>query len=123
MRRIGAILTAFAFSLAGAFAISSPAQAASSDCFNGKFCLWQDIQYGGPLGMYSPSTTCYTMGVMNNAASSFYNRTGRTVRFYDGSSCTGDTSSVSCCFQDADLRFYGVGGVNWNDRITSFKLV
>ncbi|MEU8250706.1 peptidase inhibitor family I36 protein [Nonomuraea sp. NPDC048916] len=121
-KRLGIPLAALTLALTGAVATASPAQADYTDCFSGRLCFWQDYEYSGTLGMYSPSTSCYSMGVMNNETTSVYNRSGRTVRLYDSGNCTGDYYSISNGFRVWNLR-YGPQGSNWNDRISSFKQV
>lgn len=119
-KRVGAVLTALALALTGVVATSSPAHADVNDCFAGRLCFWQDYEYSGSLGMYQPSTTCYTMGVFNNMATSIKNRSSRTVRVYDSANCTGDYLSFLTNSSMWNLR-YGPQGSNWNDKISSFK--
>lgn len=119
LRRVGAIaaVTLLSVSAPGvAQAKDTVSTQTMSDCFSGYLCLWQDSYFSGPLGMYNPSTSCYTMGVMNNAVSSIYNRTGGMVRVYDGSGCTGSYSDFGNGDYAGSLSLSG-----WNDKITSFR--
>ncbi|GLW06903.1 hypothetical protein Misp01_20330 [Microtetraspora sp. NBRC 13810] len=69
------------------------AQAASTAAYCAQFCLYQHDEhnfYGGEWVMFRVNGTCQTIdGPMNNSASSMINSTGRTVRLYDSSNCTG----------------------------------
>lgn len=119
LRRAGAIAlaTVLAVGFSGTAKADTMSEETASDCFVGKFCIWQDSFWNGPLGMYNVSTTCYSMGVMNNAASSVYNRTGRGVRMYDSGDCSGAYSVVLDGDAIGSMSATGVG----NDHLSSFK--
>lgn len=88
-----------------------------ADCFSGHLCLWEDTYYGGTLGMYNATSTCYNMGVMNNMASSLVNNDSN-VRVYDGANCTGSSNTYLGGHSSGTLHLTG-----WGDRISSFKQI
>lgn len=112
------------------FTTASPAQAASGDCPNGKFCTWNNANYSGTRWEWSPGTIrslpngCLNVTASaNNNQSSFYMRTGliNTVfRLHDGANCTGASITVASSTMDADMTNHPFV-VAWGDTMTSMS--
>ncbi|MFJ4153039.1 peptidase inhibitor family I36 protein [Streptomyces galbus] len=60
---------------------SPQASASSADCSDGKFCIWADPNYSGTFGQSQNSQA--NLNGMDNRTTSFWNRTGKTVVFFN----------------------------------------
>lgn len=121
-KRLGATLATLVLGLGGVVVAAAPAQASVTDCLSGKLCLWDDINYNGPLYMYSGSTSCYNLISQNDHASSAKNRTSRTVRLYLNANCSGNYQELYTNESWGDFRVAPCCDT-WNDRVSSFKQV
>ncbi|MGW1412556.1 peptidase inhibitor family I36 protein [Streptomyces sp. NPDC002403] len=62
--------------------VNGPQASASFDqCQDGKFCIWADPNYTGTIGQSQSSQGNLTN--MDNRTTSFWNRTGKTVVFFN----------------------------------------
>ncbi|MBW9110161.1 peptidase inhibitor family I36 protein [Microbacterium ureisolvens] len=119
-RRIGAIIAAASLLAAGLLGVTSPAQAASSDCGSGRACAWSGYDYGvdGFWG-WTSWQYCYndfTGGSLSNdKASSFYNNgNAQVARMYQYLNAGGPYISRPIKSGYPDLNT-----VSFNDRATS----
>lgn len=109
----------------GALAVSTPAQAAYTDCPATMFCVWYDGNYSGARWQVSYGTLvdAYQNGValpswIDDQGSAVYNRTGYSVYMFDGSNC----GSVGWHRLVTANQKLTAPGSAINDRISSVQL-
>lgn len=91
-RRIAAMFAAFAVALTAGLATASPAQAAPSNCANSSVCGYVAGGYYTDQGYeYIPTRSAGTCEWVAHANkwSSFWNNSGRTIRLFKNSNCSG----------------------------------
>jgi hypothetical protein len=93
-RKIAAFVVAMMIGFGGAVAITTPAQAAQSDCWYGYVCLWSGGEpFTGTIYRIPamPRGYCFNVATsFNDRAVHFYNRMSqRSVEFYANANCTG----------------------------------
>ncbi|MFF5075646.1 peptidase inhibitor family I36 protein [Actinoplanes sp. NPDC000266] len=125
--RLRSISVALAVTLAGVFGAAVPAQAAGANCDNGYFCLFADTNYAGTRTLLAGGACATNVGSANDKASSVYNNTGYTVRFYQDTNLggkyilvaahSGASALSSVVIYNADGTFFGINTLN--DRISS----
>lgn len=118
-RKILAALATFAVLLLGA---QAPARATASDCTNGRFCTWNNENYGGTRWEWNvgtiralPNGCLNVTASANNVADSLYNRVGlvnTVLRIHNNSNCTDAGISIATSQSDARL--------DWSPGIVSF---
>jgi hypothetical protein len=87
------------------------------DCPDHYVCLWGDGNYAGRYVFY-PDNNLSVPNVgdrMNDLTTSIWNRTGRTICFYNDSNFQGQLLCVGAGGSTANV------GAGANDRITSFQ--
>jgi hypothetical protein len=102
---------------------ASPAAAAvpPPSCPNSTFCGYGAIAYGGSLGYeyipVRPAGTC-EYAALNNQWSSMFNGSGRSVRAFDSSNCTGGYITVA---NGREVQTITISYPGWGDRISSIQ--
>ncbi|GAB3428270.1 peptidase inhibitor family I36 protein [Flindersiella endophytica] len=99
--RVKAFGAAAAIVLAAMVGVGAPASASTQqprdfqDCWvDGTVCFWSQNGYNGGMVMADavPSGQCTNMGIYGN---SYYNRSSRPQRIWEGQDCTGRNVLVS----------------------------
>jgi hypothetical protein len=104
-----------------ALAHMAPAIAASAgDCPVGYFCFWAHDNFSGPMGKFRGSnrnwgaysqSACRKYGTWNDCASSYWNRTGKTVRVWWNNDFQGAHADLDNVPRTVSRE--------WNDQISS----
>lgn len=126
MRRIASMLAMVALAIGLGVGFGSPAMASTlHGCPDTDVCVYKNVNFGTPMAPRTAGSIAYAPGHcwlfnsdwINQTTSYAVNYTstdGSTVRFYDGSSCTGSYFSVGSAHTSAANVPDG-----WNDRINS----
>jgi hypothetical protein len=125
--RLRSMSVALGVTLAGVLGAAVPAHAAGANCGSGYYCLFSDKMYAGTRTLL-PGGACTTnVGSANDKASSVYNNTGSSVRFYQDTNLggkyimvaprTGVSDLGSVRIFNADGSLFGTNTMN--DRISS----
>lgn len=114
--------------LSGALAISTPAQAAESECTSPYICLWTNANFGGNLYKWTvlqiqqqPGQCVVFSSGIDNAASSIKGMHSHAATFYDGAG-GGANFARGTAFRDANLGDTS-GITGWNNRISSICIL
>lgn len=128
IRKILAAIAVTALTLG--FAPSAPAQAAASDCPNGRFCTWNNENYSGTRWEWNvgtiralPNGCLNVTASANNNQSSLYNRVGlinTVLRIHANENCTDAGTSISTNQMDARLG-WSPGIVSFDNLMTSIS--
>jgi hypothetical protein len=122
-RRMIAGLVAGIVALVASLSVVSPAQAASSDCYNypGTICLFAAPNWGLPIWRQYPSQIqgCRNLTGFDNVATVIANNTtaGYTLAVFQYPGCSGATFSVG------SNLYYNLSGDWWNDKASSVMII
>jgi len=109
----------------GGLAVTSPAQAAYSDCaaYENTVCFHQHGNFTGTVWRQYPGQiiNCRDMSPdsFNDKASTVFNSTSEYIlHVYEHSNCSGASMSVG----RGDIRSFSTTNTWWNDRISSIRM-
>lgn len=126
-RGITALSSAILMTGLGVNVAAGPAAAIPADCAPSYLCLWNDLEATGIVLMASPEPhpagTCFlnlTDAIVEDQATSLFNRSSRTLVVFAGRDCTAPEGYVVVQPGDylPDLRVQGI-----NDAISSVGVV
>jgi hypothetical protein len=124
-QRIAAAFAAFALTLGGILVASTPAQAAPpSNCPNSSMCGYVNSGYttggGYEINPVRSNGVCENVA-FNDAWSSIYNNSGKTVRFFAQANCAGSTSSSFTLANGSGHSEMSLSRPTFADEISSYR--
>lgn len=113
------LIATLAIVIVATFAVQTPAQASSSDCYAQTICLFAHSNFGNPIWrQYADQINgCRPLTGFNDITSHVWNRAGGVlVTLYWHGDCTGAS------FNLASGTYADLGPTDWNDELSGIRV-